>query len=359
MQVKPILNLITKYADDIGFGVRNCTRPQSLEGLRFAPELIGDTVNISKNTLLQRVLGTQTAEKGIYDVTKWQKEFFAQTYDKLKTPEEKAVYIGKLRLVFERIKRDIDINYEDLEMEDKINFIKRNFQYLHHQSQDSLVSLLEKNEIPKTFNFDFDNNKMFELILKNKEYNLDYVTKEMQRPKYAYLFEKALEFSQKIDENIARLGIKLPQQNAYEIAQQLKASEIDKSIYHELPLYHGVRGGDEAYKMALFKEHGSSRFGPINATGANILFTTDDLHYAERYGGANVLKMYCRKDYPILNCVDITSGIKHGDGWSEERLIYDLLYEKGIKFLKNGRETLIIDPKAVTFVSDFKNNFIP
>ena len=120
MQVKPILNFITKYADDIGFGVRNCTRPQSLEGLRFAPELIGDTVNISKNTMLQRVLGTQTAEKGIYDVTKWQKEFFAQTYDKLKTPEEKAAYIGKLRLVFERIKRDIDINYEDLEMEDKI-----------------------------------------------------------------------------------------------------------------------------------------------------------------------------------------------------------------------------------------------
>lgn len=355
MQVKPILNLITKYADDIGFGVRNCTRPQSLEGLRFAPELIGDTVNISKNTLLQRVLGTQTAEKGIYDVTKWQKEFFAKTYDKLKTPEEKAAYIGKLRMAFEDLKSD---KFHELRKKkiDRFDYIRENFQYFHHRTQEKIVSLLKNGEIPN-FHFEYDNNKMFELVLKDKKYNLDYIEETMKY--YDDLDKLALEFSQKIDENIARLGIKLPQQNAYEIPQQLRASELDPSLYHKQPLYHGVRGGDEAYKMALFKEHGSSRFGPINATGANILFTTDDLHYAERYGGANVLKMYCRKDYPILNCVDITSGIKHGDGWSEERLIYDLLYEKGIKFLKNGRETLIIDPKAVTFVSDFKNNFIP
>ena len=69
------------------------------------------------------------------------------------------------------------------------------------------------------------------------------------------------------------------------------------------------------------------------------------------------MKMYFRKDCPIVD-TRITSGI-YSDNKTTERLITDLLYEKGIKFIKNGRETIVIDPKAVTFVSDFKNNFIP
>lgn len=363
------LNQMFSLADDVARYLRACGKssilqtkpvnPSQIKSLHFAPKVIGDTVNISKTSLLHRVLGGQVPEKEIYDVTKWQKEFFAKTYDKLKTPEEKAVYIEKLRQIINDIKHDKFDEFHlfiknDIE---RINYIQENFPYFHHTTQEKIVSLLRKNEIPD-FYFEFDNNKMFELILKDKKYNLDYVKECMSQSYYSIADKKVFDFSKKIDENIARLGIKLPQQNAYEIPQQLKASELDASLYHEIPLYHGVRGGDEVYKMALFKKHGSSRFGPINSTGTNVLFTTGGVEYAEWYGGPNVLKMYCRKDFPILNDVDVTLGLRP-DGWSDERLIYDLLYEKGIKFLKNGRETLIIDPKAVTYVSDFKNNYKP
>ena len=48
MVIKPILNLTTKYTDDIvGFGVRKWTKPTNLEGLRFAPETIGDTLKLT------------------------------------------------------------------------------------------------------------------------------------------------------------------------------------------------------------------------------------------------------------------------------------------------------------------------
>ena len=50
MAIKPIINLATKYTDDIvGFGVRKWTKPTSLEGLRFAPKVMSDTVHISSN----------------------------------------------------------------------------------------------------------------------------------------------------------------------------------------------------------------------------------------------------------------------------------------------------------------------
>lgn len=87
--------------------------------------------------------------------------------------------------------------------------------------------------------------------------------------------EKAYEFSRKIDENIAELGIKLPKAKTYEIPQQLRECEINRAFYHDTPYYHGVRGGNEEYKMKLFKEHGSSRFGPINSA-CNELYTTED-----------------------------------------------------------------------------------
>lgn len=335
------------------------TRPVkvNIEGLRLAEPLSADTVNISKVSLLQRVLGNQTVEKEIYDVTKWQKEFFAKTYDGLKTPEEKAAYIGKLRLAFEIIKTKKFNEYDDMLSDiDRINFIRDNFQYLHHAEQAQIVKKLESGKLPD-FISDFDNNKMFELVLKDKTYNLDCLEKIMQMKRFKDIDAKVYEISRQIDENIAKMGIKLPTTEPSKIPQQLKECEINEALYHSTPYYHGVRGGDEAYKMKLFKEHGSSRFGPINSTGTNILFTTDNLGYAEHYGGPNVLKMYCRKDYPIVDDA-ITHGI-NTDSWTDERLMYDLLYEKGIKFIKNDRETLIIDPKAVTFVSDFKNNYVP
>ena len=40
---------VSKYTDDVvGLGVRKWTKPTSLEGLRFAPEVIGDTTKLSK-----------------------------------------------------------------------------------------------------------------------------------------------------------------------------------------------------------------------------------------------------------------------------------------------------------------------
>lgn len=331
----------------------------NIDGLKLAKPLSTDTVQISNNSLLQKVLGIQTAEKELYDVTKWQKEFFAKKYDTLKTPEERAAYIGKLRLVFEKIKTKKDdeiMNFTN--NDDMINFIRENFQYLHHKNQSKIIKLLENNELPNEyFPFDFDNNKMFELVLKDKKYNLEFIDKLMKRSLISSRIDsKVHEFSQIIDKNLSQAGIKLSKSKVNDIPQQLNECEINKALYHDAPYYHGVRGGDEEYKMNLFKRHGSSRFGPINSTGTNVLFTTGSLEYAERYGGPNVLKMYLRKDYPIINHNIIEA---HSDDWKEERLIYDLLYEKGIKFLKNGRETLIIDPKAVTFVSDFKNNYIP
>ena len=50
MGIKPIINLATKYTDDvIGIGVRKWTKPTNLEGLRLAPKITKDTVHISQN----------------------------------------------------------------------------------------------------------------------------------------------------------------------------------------------------------------------------------------------------------------------------------------------------------------------
>ena len=50
MVIKPIINLATKYTDDvIGIGVRKWTKPTNLEGLRLAPKITKDTVCISQN----------------------------------------------------------------------------------------------------------------------------------------------------------------------------------------------------------------------------------------------------------------------------------------------------------------------
>ena len=47
----------TKYTDNVvgGIGIRNLTKPISLEGLRLAPESIGDTVKFSQNNYLQNI----------------------------------------------------------------------------------------------------------------------------------------------------------------------------------------------------------------------------------------------------------------------------------------------------------------
>ena len=39
---------VSKHTDVVGLGVRKWTKPTSLEGLRFAPEIIGDTPKLSK-----------------------------------------------------------------------------------------------------------------------------------------------------------------------------------------------------------------------------------------------------------------------------------------------------------------------
>ena len=50
MAIKPIINLATKYTDDvIGIGVRKWSKPTNLEGLRLAPKITKDTVCISQN----------------------------------------------------------------------------------------------------------------------------------------------------------------------------------------------------------------------------------------------------------------------------------------------------------------------
>ena len=44
MAIKPIINLATKYTDDIiGIGVRKWTKPTNIEGLRLAPSATADS----------------------------------------------------------------------------------------------------------------------------------------------------------------------------------------------------------------------------------------------------------------------------------------------------------------------------
>ena len=46
MVVKPIINLATKYTDDIiGLGVRKWSKPTNLEGLRLAPSATADSLS--------------------------------------------------------------------------------------------------------------------------------------------------------------------------------------------------------------------------------------------------------------------------------------------------------------------------
>lgn len=77
MVVKPIINLITKYADDIvGFGVRKWTKPTNIEGLMLAPEAIGDTIKFSKanfnnsNVNKFKLLFSQNTHQSLYKETK-------------------------------------------------------------------------------------------------------------------------------------------------------------------------------------------------------------------------------------------------------------------------------------------------
>ena len=47
---------VSKYTDDVvGLGVRKWTKPTHLEGLCLAPELLEDTIKISKNNCLSQI----------------------------------------------------------------------------------------------------------------------------------------------------------------------------------------------------------------------------------------------------------------------------------------------------------------
>ena len=328
------------------------TRPVKINTreLKYAPELKADTLQISEIQLLFRDLEKQISKSEIYNVTRYQKKFFNKVYNRLKTPEERALYTEKLRLIFDNIQLKKCCEYDDLTNQlEKFNFIKENFRFLHNFEQKRILSLLRQGELPKSVHFN-DNNKMFELVLSDKKYNLDYIEKLMKSRRYSELDEIAPELSRKIDEYITKNGIYCPKKGAHKIPQQLEESEIDRSSYHYLPYYHGVKGEDANYKIQLFKEHGFSRFAPTNGTGTNLLFATEYINYAKEYG--RPVKMYLSKDYPIID-IDIRRSTFSPNDRSSERLFYDLCYEKGIKFIKNDRETLILDPKAVTFVTDF------
>lgn len=55
MFIKPISNLVTKYADDvIGLGVRNLSKPKTFTGIRYTPELARDTLQILNETPLSK-----------------------------------------------------------------------------------------------------------------------------------------------------------------------------------------------------------------------------------------------------------------------------------------------------------------
>ena len=328
------------------------TRPVKINTreLKYAPELKADTLQISEIQLLFRDLEKQISKSEIYNVTRYQKDFFNKVYNRLKTPEERALYTEKLRLIFDDIQYDKGYDYRHLANDaEKINFIQENFQFLHLFEQERILSLLKRGEIPRKVLFR-DNNKMFELVLSDKKYNLDYIEKLMKSRRYSELDEIAPELSRKIDEYITKNGIHCPKKGTHKIPQQLEESEIDRSSYHYLPYYHGVKGEDANYKIQLFKEHGFSRFAPTNGTGTNLLFATEDINYAKEYG--RPVKMYLSKDYPIID-IDIRRSTFSPKDRSSERLFYDLCYEKGIKFIRNGRETLILDPTSITFVKDF------
>ena len=49
MAVKPIINLATKYTDNvIGLGVRKWTKPTNFKGLKYARELSKDVVQLEQ-----------------------------------------------------------------------------------------------------------------------------------------------------------------------------------------------------------------------------------------------------------------------------------------------------------------------
>ena len=81
MVVKPIINLATKYTDDIvGLGVRKWTKPTTFEGLSYAEEIIGDTfIRTTKNFLEQIRQSTKTTikfkYKGFFNLAKKTNEY--------------------------------------------------------------------------------------------------------------------------------------------------------------------------------------------------------------------------------------------------------------------------------------------
>jgi len=155
-----------------------------------------------------------------------------------------------------------------------------------------------------------------------------------------------------LDKKISKLNIDNKSKPVENPLFNCSSIEIDEKIFHDIPYYHGVRGSHAQNTMQQFTQHGFSQFGPNHACGPNVLFATGTEEYAKDYGGLNVLKLRLRKEFPILNHYNIK--ISSGGDREKEKLIYDLLYEKGIKFLKNDRETIILDPKAVTIINDYK-----
>ena len=118
---------VSKYTDDVvGLGVRKWTKPTSLEGLRFAPEAIGDTVRFSvgnnfKN-ITQELLTTIKPSK-FRSILASRKDISNKILQEIDTPDKLALYDKTVDLLKERNLSDAEFNrfYRFIFMMDKLD----------------------------------------------------------------------------------------------------------------------------------------------------------------------------------------------------------------------------------------------
>jgi len=184
---------VSKYAKACGVKSILQIKPPVLKGinateLKLAPQLKSDVVQLSKQAkstnIVEEILSkdlTSYLDKELYNTSKWQNELYSVTYNKLKTPEERALYKSVLRNEIEDIKIKKMLEFEDLVENHNcdnpttiqhLDFFKEHFKYFSPNDQKYVINELSTKTNNRNLSSyllnSFDNNKMYELILKEK-----------------------------------------------------------------------------------------------------------------------------------------------------------------------------------------------
>lgn len=365
------INLIQRTTDYIrGCSVKSIlqTKPQNFtnadfSSIKLAGTLNSDVAEISSKPkhLIDEVLGK---DLNIYidksaDIGNPQKELLSHTYANLKTPEERALYRDVLlhKYPFSLQCEFFNKFYEpDISPKEQLEFIKKYIALDKTYLQKIAVDLLQKGEIREAFfkvSGDFNKEKLLRFALKDKEYGLEYIDNLFHKyiQKEPERLKKLQEYSQIIDENLAKQGIKLEKIENPVFSSKLE--DLNPELYHEHSLYHGssTASRDKSVRDAIAK-YGFSQFSPGNYS-SNSLFTTRNRNLAETFGGCGngFLEFKLRKEAPILNRYTVCEGIPIKNQDSE--LFNSLLFEKGIAALNNPgwhSEIQIFDPEALTLI---------